>query len=83
MRPEPVLIPRPTLAAAPLLIPIRGAEVGDHDGDGLAGTGAVALARGGDVVGVSQLVAGAAAGTAPGSGAAEEGLRACGREEGG
>ena len=81
MRPKPVLIARATLATAPLLVSIRGTEVGDHDGDGLASTGAVALASGGDVVGVGQLVAGAAARAAPGARAAEEGLRACGCEE--
>lgn len=81
MRPKPVLIPLRALATTPLLIPIRRTEVGDHDGDGVACTGAVALARGGDVVGVGELVAGAAAGAAPGARAAEEGLRARGREE--
>ena len=81
MRPKSVLIARPTLAATPLLISIRGTQVGDHDGDGLAAAGTVALARGGDIIGVGQLVAGAAAGAAPGPGAAEEGLRARGCEE--
>ena len=81
MRPKAVLIALCALATTPLLIPIRRTQVGDHDGDRVACTGAVALARGGDVVGVGELVASAAAGTAPGARAAEEGLRAGGCEE--
>ena len=79
---EAVLVAGPAaLAAAPLRVPVRRTEVGDHHGDGLARARAVALARGRDVVGVGELVAGAAAGAAPGPRAAEEGLGSRRREE--
>ena len=41
---------------APLLVAIRWAQVGDHDGDSLARTSAVALTGGGDCVCVGELV---------------------------
>ena len=76
MHAEPVLVRQ---RAAPLFIPLRGAQVRDHDGDLLACTGAVPLATGSDGANIRQLVACTAAATAPGGGSAvvEEGGAAC------
>ena len=73
MRSVTVLIRR---LRAPHLVPVRGAQVRDHDGDGVSGAGAVALAARGDGAHVRQLVALAAATAAPTPRAAEEVLRA-------
>jgi hypothetical protein len=80
MRAEAILI---CGLRAPLRVAVCGTQVRDHDCDGLAGTGAVALACGCDVADVGQFVAGAATASTPAAGTAEEVLRACCREYGG
>jgi len=79
MRAEAILI---RWLAAPLLIPVGWAQVGDHNGDGVARAGAVALAGSSDSTDVGELVAFPAPGPAPRTaapGAGEEVLAAgCG-----
>lgn len=67
---------------APLGVAVGGAQVGDHDGDGVAFARAVALAVGRHVAGVGELVALPASAAAPAAGASEQVLRPGRREDG-
>ena len=77
MRREAVLIRH----GAPLLIAVGGAEIRDHDGDGVAVARAVALTLSGDGAHIGQLIAGPASAAAPAARAAEQILAARRGEE--
>ena len=80
MRPILILIAR---LRAPLCVPIRRAQVRDHDRDGLPRASAVSLPRGGDGTDVGELETFTTARAAPGgaAGPVEEALRPGGRVE--
>lgn len=66
----------------PLCVAVGRAQIGDHDGDGVAFARAVALTCGRDIARVGELVALSASTAAPAARAAKEILRASRREDG-